>query len=375
MIALLLSLFALTATAAEIEVSGILPVHIVKVDGKRVMPAPGTATITKRRLQGGTYTVTVESAIGKELASYQVTVEPDRGVRLKYSKKALSLYTKYIVDPPKEGGVLGKTNEVDPDAITVTKKGGTSLYAWLDGKPQGKVKGKGLTLAVDSGSHEVWVARDEEGIWTFCYGLADKGSTVALSNKGCEGLADGSSDSSFAKGAVASYKQAAGVGGYVSIDGGRAFRAGAGKRELNLSPGPHTFVLSAEPAATNIYAQHTFDLAGDETVNSLTCSTAGCLGFKEPATPFTVVSVEPPTSDAGSSGGDSAGSGGDYCCVNDAYYECPNAKEAYDCTGEFMACMLDCDITDPSCIETCDRDHPIDPSGCDRAPSRDGECG
>jgi sulfur relay (sulfurtransferase) complex TusBCD TusD component (DsrE family) len=62
------------------------------------------------------------------------------------------------------------------------------------------------------------------------------------------------------------------------------------------------------------------------------------------------------------------------CCINGAFYECPDADAVYQCSGAFMACMSACDFTDPSCADRCLRSHPFDPSRCQRTPSRDATC-
>jgi hypothetical protein len=61
------------------------------------------------------------------------------------------------------------------------------------------------------------------------------------------------------------------------------------------------------------------------------------------------------------------------CCVNGAFYECATLDAVNTCTGRFMTCQSGCGM-DFGCIERCAETHPIDPSGCSRATTRDGEC-
>ena len=61
------------------------------------------------------------------------------------------------------------------------------------------------------------------------------------------------------------------------------------------------------------------------------------------------------------------------CCVQGAFYECPSLEAVDTCSGKFMTCTSGCGL-DMDCVERCSETHPIDPSGCSRAPARDGEC-
>ena len=63
------------------------------------------------------------------------------------------------------------------------------------------------------------------------------------------------------------------------------------------------------------------------------------------------------------------------CCVNGAYYECPDAGAASVCIGEpmsLMSCLNDCSSS--SCEQSCLDQHGPDPSQCTRDMSRDGNC-
>ena len=63
------------------------------------------------------------------------------------------------------------------------------------------------------------------------------------------------------------------------------------------------------------------------------------------------------------------------CCVNGAYYHCKTPSAVNKCAGEFSVCVTKCVMgSDMSCADRCLKDHPPDPSGCDRMPDRDGEC-
>ncbi|MEZ4301058.1 MAG: hypothetical protein R3B70_39345 [Polyangiaceae bacterium] len=63
------------------------------------------------------------------------------------------------------------------------------------------------------------------------------------------------------------------------------------------------------------------------------------------------------------------------CCINKAFYACPDAGALDKCSGETAACMAKCmSSSDMGCPDRCLKDHPPDPSRCSRAPSRDGEC-
>lgn len=63
------------------------------------------------------------------------------------------------------------------------------------------------------------------------------------------------------------------------------------------------------------------------------------------------------------------------CCINGAYYHCASPSALNKCAGEFSACVTKCVLgSDMSCPDRCLKEHPPDPSGCDRTPARDNEC-
>ncbi|MCB9615581.1 MAG: hypothetical protein H6721_03425 [Sandaracinus sp.] len=78
------------------------------------------------------------------------------------------------------------------------------------------------------------------------------------------------------------------------------------------------------------------------------------------------VSVEANTSEAHATPSSSA-----RCCINGAFYECPDAASVDLCVGRFTRCISGCGL---SCMESCLQSDPPDPSGCSRTPARDGEC-
>jgi hypothetical protein len=62
-------------------------------------------------------------------------------------------------------------------------------------------------------------------------------------------------------------------------------------------------------------------------------------------------------------------------CVNHAFYNCKTPSSLNKCAGEFSSCMTKCMMgSDMTCGDRCLKEHPPDPSGCDRMPERDGEC-
>lgn len=59
------------------------------------------------------------------------------------------------------------------------------------------------------------------------------------------------------------------------------------------------------------------------------------------------------------------------CCVNGAFYECPNSSAVDQCVGRFTRCINERGMAG---MESCLESDPPDPSGCSRDSSRDGEC-
>ncbi len=64
-----------------------------------------------------------------------------------------------------------------------------------------------------------------------------------------------------------------------------------------------------------------------------------------------------------------------HCCVNRAYYDCPDAGAVARCAPpELAGCLMNCGLMDASCPEGCLSRYPVDPSDCSRDPSRDTNC-
>ena len=89
------------------------------------------------------------------------------------------------------------------------------------------------------------------------------------------------------------------------------------------------------------------------------------------------VSTGPAGGAAPAAGGAPSGgsSGSASCCVNGAFYACPDLAAVNKCGGETAACFSKCmGSSDMKCAERCMAEHPPDPSSCTRDTSRDGQC-
>lgn len=63
-----------------------------------------------------------------------------------------------------------------------------------------------------------------------------------------------------------------------------------------------------------------------------------------------------------------------HCCVNGAYYVCPDAGAVARCAPPQLAsCLMGCG-SDFNCPDGCMRSYPPDPSACQRTPASDGQC-
>jgi hypothetical protein len=63
------------------------------------------------------------------------------------------------------------------------------------------------------------------------------------------------------------------------------------------------------------------------------------------------------------------------CCVNGAYYACPDAAALDRCGGAFSRCVMGCmSSSDMRCEDRCFQSSPPDPSVCRRDSSRDSTC-
>ncbi|MCA9676822.1 MAG: hypothetical protein H6709_06540 [Kofleriaceae bacterium] len=76
--------------------------------------------------------------------------------------------------------------------------------------------------------------------------------------------------------------------------------------------------------------------------------------------------------DGGGGGGGGGGSTNLSCCVNGAFYACPDAGAVDRCSGEFSRCTMSCmSSDDPACVENCPAP---DPSACSRDAGQDATC-
>ncbi len=286
--------------------------------------------------------------------------------------------------------------------LTIEKKGLMGAHVWVDGQSIGKVKKKGLVHPLSDGPHEVWVAAENSGVITRCHGMVEgAGSSISIRDRGCEGLVEGYGDPTFFKGATVNFSVDGELQAWVSIDAGQKFAFPNGPFKLNLRPGQHTIVLYNDVMSESVFDQGTVTLEKNSFI-SVTCTTAGCVGFDQPPTIIQVFEQAPSSSginidvnlpgisvdiDVNGDGGGGAssapaarpaagggGSSNQSCCINNAYYDCPDADAVYTCSGAFMACMMDCGMMDMDCPQKCEQTHPLDPSKCSRNPSQDNSC-
>lgn len=308
----------------------------------------------------------------------------------------------------------GVASSAQAGTLQLDKRGLMPAWIWIDGAEQGKLKNrKGMTLELENGEHEVWVAIERGGTVTRCHGLVDvpaPGATVEVTDmRGCEGLTEG-----FGHGANTAFRGTSvdftmtNVEGWVQVDGGQPLSLPQMPFLLNLDPGTHTIVLWNDVHQTSVLDQGTVTLAKGQHL-PVTCTPGGCMGFDAqpviiqvnqvpvfqgsapgiqvnvPGIQVNVPDVQIDTTVSGgsfqssssTSGGSvtTSGSSNMSCCVNDSYYSCPDADAVYQCSGAFMQCMMSCDMMDMDCPEQCMDSHPLDPSRCSRDMSMDNTCG
>lgn len=102
---------------------------------------------------------------------------------------------------------------------------------------------------------------------------------------------------------------------------------------------------------------------------TFTCTEAAASASPDPAP-----EAEPQGDVAQPSSGEQA-----RCCVNRAYWSCPDLASVNRCVGEpmaLMSCMEQCGFDSEGCEERCIEAHGPRPqgSGCSRELARDGEC-
>ncbi len=64
------------------------------------------------------------------------------------------------------------------------------------------------------------------------------------------------------------------------------------------------------------------------------------------------------------------------CCINGAYYSCPDTASLNQCGGETASCLMGCQSSgsSSSCEDKCLKDHAPDPKSCTRDRAKDSEC-
>ena len=190
--------------------------------------------------------------------------------------------------------LLFASNAMAGGTLQVERKGLFPTFAWVDGQPHGKVKGKTpLSLVLDVGTHEVWIAMDDTSTFTLCHGLVEitEGATTTVLHKGlkCSGLTPGLPDGPTAfKGASVRFTVSGDIDAWVSVDGGRAYALPSAPFEFNLMPGKHNIVLYRDVGKTSVFDQGAFSLQQGEQL-PITCTPGGCMGFDQP--PVVIVNV------------------------------------------------------------------------------------
>ena len=316
---------------------------------------------------------------------------------------------------------LTTTQTADAGTLTIEKRGIIPAFVWIDGDEHGKVRNRRpVELEVDEGEHEVWVAMENGGTVTRCHGLVNvpgPGATVSITDmRDCSGLSEG-----FGEGADSAFRGSAinfsltNVDAWVQVDGGRPLALPQMPFMLNLDPGTHTIVLWRDVMQESVFDQGTVTLAKGQFL-PVTCTPGGCMGFDQAPQVIQVFNVTNVTAPADAGGlninvnvpglqmdmnvpadttvdihtstapdtkspvstgiwqNNSQSSSSGSCCVNGAYYDCPDGDAIYQCSGAFMACMMSCGMMDFDCPEQCMSSHPMDPSRCSRTGSQDNTC-
>ena len=63
------------------------------------------------------------------------------------------------------------------------------------------------------------------------------------------------------------------------------------------------------------------------------------------------------------------------CCINGAFFDCPDTDAGMRCSGNTSACVSKCFLSsDMDCPARCLEQYPPDPSRCTRNPSQDTSC-
>jgi hypothetical protein len=168
------------------------------------------------------------------------------------------------------------------DTLTIQKSGPFAVYAWVDGQPAGRIKGKKLLyIDVPAGEHEVWIATEDTGTVTSCHGLitVQGNALVAARSQSCDGLADGfPATGGFFRGTMASMAMDTTNDTWLTVNGGPALVLPAIPLELNLAPGAHSLVLYSDEALSTVLAEGAVELGAGQRI-SIACTDAGCEGW------------------------------------------------------------------------------------------------
>jgi hypothetical protein len=168
------------------------------------------------------------------------------------------------------------------DTLVIQKNSSYNIYAWVDGQPQGRIKGKRqIQIELAPGPHEVWITADEAGTVTTCHGLVTvAGSTlIAARDAACDGLTPGyPTQGSFLRGALATLSIEREQTTWLQVNDEPVVALDAGSVELNLLPGAHTIALFEDEAMTRPVAEGQLEIAAGLRV-PIHCGSEGCEGW------------------------------------------------------------------------------------------------
>ncbi len=168
------------------------------------------------------------------------------------------------------------------DTLVIQKNNSYNIYAWVDGQPQGRIKGKRqVQVEVEPGPHEVWIAADAGGTVTTCHGLVTvEGTTlIAARDTACDGLAAGyPAQGSFLRGALATLTIEREQTTWLRVDAEPVVALPIGRVELNLLAGTHTIALFEDEAMASAVDEGQLEIEGGLHV-PIRCDSAGCEGW------------------------------------------------------------------------------------------------
>lgn len=180
---------------------------------------------------------------------------------------------------------LAFASSAEAGTLQLDKRGIAPAYVWIDGEPQGKLRKRdGMTIEnLPEGKHEVWVAWEQSGLQTRCFGVVEvlEFATVNILDRGCQGLQlDQMGDRTAFRGGFIEVSTDDTLE-HMLLDGDRVTFTFADR--LNVAPGMHTLQFVREIGEEDVVVQAGMVNVQHGNRYPVMCSVLSCVGMDSSA--------------------------------------------------------------------------------------------